>query len=461
MMQVRRGMRYQGKAETAYVVAGVTGCVLVGVMIWALNVRFGEHKPRKTLQVAQTPAGQAEPVTPSTPTPVTPSPAVSPQTPEVVVVSEQPTAGGFPDGKPHAIAADKPTRIGAADFDLGGPGVAYRFQYKGKTSKVRPNDQVGIGEGPGGSFLEFLSGGDWFKYTVSVEQPGSYGLRFNYARGSGGSGRVRIGVEGEGQPVEGVVADFDKGQSYKAVSFANLMLKAGVQTIKVDLVDGGLNFAWIELTPPGGAAAVAPDATAATTPPTPSAVEVVDVASPAGVDDRFDNLKRVPSETGWTSGTKGGALSIMEALGLKGKAIRFQDDLRTADVWVRHEFPAVTTAYSAEFQLRFGQLADGFGLDLMSGEKVLTTVETSRGQLAVRKNAKDWQALCPYKPGVWYTIRLDVGPDGKMAVFVDNEQKAEGVALLVEKSPINAWRVGTGTPSTGGMYLHYAKVTPK
>jgi hypothetical protein len=257
--------------------------------------------------------------------------------------------------------------------------------------------------------------------------------------------------------VEGVAADTGGWNTYKSVRFPNLTLKAGVQTIKVELVGGGVNYSGIELTPPsGGAAAVAPTPAGSAVPE----VEIVDVASLAGADDGFDNLKRVPTEAGWTSGTKGGMLSIMEALGLPGKAIRFQDESRTGDVWVRHEFSAVTSPYSVEFQVRFGQVADGFGVDLMNGGEVLTTVESSRGELVVLKNAKEWQPLCKYDRGVWYTIRLEVSEAGKMTVFVNNVPKAEGVALPGD-ARVNAWRAGSSTGTVGGMYLHYVKVTQK
>jgi hypothetical protein len=178
------------------------------------------------------------------------------------------------------------------------------------------------------------------------------------------------------------------------------------------------------------------------------------------LEDRFDDLKKLPSGNGWSYGTRGGSVVVADAVGLGGKSLRFFDEARNADVWAKHVFPEQSGAFVIELKVRFSQVTDGFGFDLMKGETLAARLETYRGQLAVQKGNNDWKTLQPYKQGGWYLVRFNIDcKKATMDVDVDGEQKAAGIPLMNKAGSIDAWCAGSSVPATGAMFLSTVKVS--
>jgi len=98
---------------------------------------------------------------------------------------------GFFPGEPHRI----PGIIEAEDFDLGGEGIAYHDMDRlNMAGAYRPAEGVDIYALPdGGYHIGSALPGEWYEYTVLVEQEGEYDLDVWLAALQGG-GRFRIDV---------------------------------------------------------------------------------------------------------------------------------------------------------------------------------------------------------------------------------------------------------------------------
>ena len=70
------------------------------------------------------------------------------------------------------VAAALPGTVLAANFDLGGSGVAYSPKAT-NNPKLRAGDQVEGGNGAVG----YINGGDWVRYTVNAAAAGRFDVK--------------------------------------------------------------------------------------------------------------------------------------------------------------------------------------------------------------------------------------------------------------------------------------------
>ena len=96
----------------------------------------------------------------------------------------------------------------------------------------------------GGQNVGYIDYGDWMDYSVNVSSAGSYAL--NLRLSSPGGGQLQIKNE-SGTVLATVTIPNTAGyQNWQTVS-ANVVLTAGVQTIRVYSTSNGWNFNWMEL----------------------------------------------------------------------------------------------------------------------------------------------------------------------------------------------------------------------
>ena len=150
---------------------------------------------------------------------------------------------------PHGGKAWRiPGTIEAENFDDDGEGVAYRdSDADNNGGQYRPGgvDIEATADIAGGYNVGWMTAGEWLRYTVSVEQSGTYRLTARVAAdGSGGT----FHVEFDGIDHTGPLAIPDTGGWQNWVDVvATVTLAAGIQSMKVvadsnDSVFGNLNY---------------------------------------------------------------------------------------------------------------------------------------------------------------------------------------------------------------------------
>jgi hypothetical protein len=87
-----------------------------------------------------------------------------------------------------------PGRIEAEDFDIGGAGVAYYDNTPANEGgyDYRTGEGVDIENSAGSIHISHTNGGEWAKYTLNVQQTGTYDVTLRVATGNGGSGSLSL-----------------------------------------------------------------------------------------------------------------------------------------------------------------------------------------------------------------------------------------------------------------------------
>jgi endoglucanase len=141
-------------------------------------------------------------------------------------------------------------RIEAENFDNGGKGVAY---YNTNTTnpggQYRTNETVGIqatSDTGGGYNVGWTAAGDWLEYTMKIPEAGTYNLRLRVAGTSAGSVQVSSG----GADVSGqwTLPNTGGNQTWTTVT-KSVFLTPGRQKLHLNVLTGGFNLNWIELSP--------------------------------------------------------------------------------------------------------------------------------------------------------------------------------------------------------------------
>jgi len=101
---------------------------------------------------------------------------------------------------PHILKSGPGTEVMAADFDLGGLNYAYNDDANNSVG----NDDYRKGKGDANSYgvevegngnnLGYISAGDWYQYTVEVEEGGTY--LFDTSLSANGEGKFHLEVDG-------------------------------------------------------------------------------------------------------------------------------------------------------------------------------------------------------------------------------------------------------------------------
>ncbi|MDR1865914.1 MAG: family 43 glycosylhydrolase [Bacteroidales bacterium] len=136
-----------------------------------------------------------------------------------------------------------PGTVQAVHYNTGGEGAGYHDLTPGNTGggEVR-NDSVDVAScTEGGYAVTDNQAGEWYRYNVNVKSSGLYHLGFRYATGETAS-RVRI-RQGDADLTGTVALPSSGGASrWRTFTIKNLKLSAGFQTIRMEIVNGGLDF---------------------------------------------------------------------------------------------------------------------------------------------------------------------------------------------------------------------------
>ena len=148
-------------------------------------------------------------------------------------------------------------RIEAENFDSGGKGVAY-YNTNGSNpgGQYRTNETVGIeatSDTGGGYDVGWTAAGDWLEYTMEIPEAGTYNLRLRVAGTSAGSVQVLAddntlttnGVDLTGQ---WTLPNTGGAQTWQTVT-NSVFLAPGRQKLHINVLAGGFNLNWIELSP--------------------------------------------------------------------------------------------------------------------------------------------------------------------------------------------------------------------
>jgi endoglucanase len=158
------------------------------------------------------------------------------------------------DSKPFkANAITNSTTLLAADFDMGRQRSAYydkdtaSYQYTpgvntiGNKGRNYRNDGVDIKADATGPYVMSIEDGEWLQYTINVKQSGNYTITFNVASDSG-SGQLSLTNNGTALVKTQAIPNTGGMDKWSTIAFKNIVLKAGVNKLRVDADKGGWNF---------------------------------------------------------------------------------------------------------------------------------------------------------------------------------------------------------------------------
>ncbi|GAB3918665.1 cellulase family glycosylhydrolase [Mucilaginibacter boryungensis] len=140
----------------------------------------------------------------------------------------------------------------AADFDMGRQRSAYydkdtsSYQYTpgvntvGNKGHSYRNDGVDIKTDAAGPYVMSIEDGEWLQYTLNVKQPGNYTITLTVA--GDGNGRLSLTNNGADLVKTQAVPNTGGMDKWSSVSFKNIVLKAGVNKLRVYVDRGGWNF---------------------------------------------------------------------------------------------------------------------------------------------------------------------------------------------------------------------------
>jgi fibronectin type 3 domain-containing protein len=182
-------------------------------------------------------------------------------------LSWSPDYGNFPpvrgpygnSGQPRTIPASyannfltgTPLRIQAEDFDTGGEGVAYHeLTTTNLGGQYRTSEAVDIEtttDTGGGYDITGTAAGEWIEYTIWVQVAGYYNLSLRYATPSNG---CAVQVTGNGHDRTGTWGlPGTGGSTMWATATQPVLLEYGRQKLHLNILNGGFNLNWMELTP--------------------------------------------------------------------------------------------------------------------------------------------------------------------------------------------------------------------
>ncbi|MEY9873166.1 beta-glucosidase [Streptacidiphilus sp. MAP12-33] len=156
-------------------------------------------------------------------------------------------AGSAPFG---GTAAAVPGTVQAADYDTGGPGVAYSVSSTNGSANSYRTDGIDLETtadtqdttGGGAYDIGWTTAGQWFDYTVNAASAGTYTISFRVASPYGIADALHL-TNSSGTNLTGTVAVPNTGgyETWATVT-ANLTLPAGTQTLTVHQDSNGWNL---------------------------------------------------------------------------------------------------------------------------------------------------------------------------------------------------------------------------
>lgn len=153
-------------------------------------------------------------------------------------------------GTPHPL----PGTIQAEHFDEGWRGEAYYdYDRSNNGGHLRPDTGVDIGAYSGGYYVGWTEPGEWIEYTVAVQDAGPLRARAHVAAGlDGGTFTITAPGQDAGEISFAVDSTGNWAQFVDVQGEGALHLPPGNVVLRVTFVDGGVNLAHFEFTPPEG-----------------------------------------------------------------------------------------------------------------------------------------------------------------------------------------------------------------
>ncbi len=147
--------------------------------------------------------------------------------------------------------------IEAENFDNGGKGIAYfNTNSSNPGGQYRTSETVGIeatADTGGGYDVGWTAAGDWLEYTMKIPEAGTYYLRLRMAGTSSGS--VQVLADDNTLTTNGVdltgpwtLPNTGGAQAWRTVT-NSVFLAPGRQKLHINVLAGGFNLNWIELSP--------------------------------------------------------------------------------------------------------------------------------------------------------------------------------------------------------------------
>lgn len=143
-----------------------------------------------------------------------------------------------------------PGRIEAEQYDEGCAGYAYFDTDEENTGGKFRNDEVDIestSDVGGGYNVGWLRDGEWLDYTVKVSTAGKYDINLRIASKGNGS-TVRLSQNGSYITDTLSFSRTGDWQTWKTVTVRGVNLAEGIQTIRLNIVDGDFNLNYIDVT---------------------------------------------------------------------------------------------------------------------------------------------------------------------------------------------------------------------
>ncbi len=156
------------------------------------------------------------------------------------------------DDRPWATTGLSGTlRIQPEDFDTGGQGVAYSdTEAANQGGQYRTGEGVDIettSDSGGGYNVNWINDGEWLEYTIFVTEPGFYELGLRVA-GPNSQGVTRVICNGTDRTGDWTLPITGGAQVWTTVT-RDVFLEYGRQKLRVEVIAGGFNLNWIELSP--------------------------------------------------------------------------------------------------------------------------------------------------------------------------------------------------------------------
>ncbi len=134
-----------------------------------------------------------------------------------------------------------PGTIEAVHYNSGGEGKGYH-STKDEVSDTYRKDHVNIGPNPeGGLSVNSLQQEEWLNYNVNIEEEATYDFNIRMATAEEGS-KVRLSLDDD-TDLTGVVDVPNTEDQWQNISIDKVSLPQGKHSIKVEVIEGEVNFA--------------------------------------------------------------------------------------------------------------------------------------------------------------------------------------------------------------------------
>jgi hypothetical protein len=144
-------------------------------------------------------------------------------------------------------------QIEAENYDTGGEGVAYHDTTAGNSGGAYRSDDVdieGCSDAGTGYDIGWIATGEWLTCSINVASAGTYSRKLRGA-GRGGGGTIRVWFGAVNKTGTLTIPNTGGWQTWTDVIKTGISLSAGQQVMKVEMLSGGYNLNWIELTRTG------------------------------------------------------------------------------------------------------------------------------------------------------------------------------------------------------------------